>query len=421
MGDKNRGFKMHYDYDVCVIGGGLAGMSAAIRTRWVKSYKAVCCSTAILESSRLGGLAGWKSTLLTGPSFKFIGEELIGKLVEDIRKFNIPVINDRVVKINATDEIKVITTARGKEIRALSLIIATGFKSLSNEYKYLDKGLKITYMGYEFIEKTFSELFRNNFDRTILIIGNEKVFNLRRIIEVGNRNRIKYIIDLRKGAAIPQDIKNEIIFGKVIRYFGEDRLEGVVISREDREERIRCDIAILDYNSYEIHPCFDIINSDMRRDERGFIQIDREMCTNLPGIFAAGDISGLYASSAKSIAEGIIAGFSAYSYVFSKKFGRRPSLFAYEPTDFLIPIGFKELPVLNLALKPKLISSRLMMENSLETFEGTDSLTSRVELIALFDGFTTVEDLLENSTLDREEFLNLLYYLLEEKIITVHK
>ena len=91
---------MDYDYDVCVIGGGLAGMSAAIRTRWVKSYKALCCSTMIFEASNLGGLASWKSAVITGPSFKFIGKKLSEKLVKDVKRLNIPVEHSKVVRID---------------------------------------------------------------------------------------------------------------------------------------------------------------------------------------------------------------------------------------------------------------------------------------------------------------------------------
>ncbi len=89
-----------YDYDVAVIGAGPAGMTAAIRTRWVKSYKSVPCSTVLFDAAGLGGLAKWRSCMLTGPSFHLLGKDVVSRFRQDIEDLEIPLIASRVVKID---------------------------------------------------------------------------------------------------------------------------------------------------------------------------------------------------------------------------------------------------------------------------------------------------------------------------------
>ena len=49
--------------------------------------------------------------------------------------------------------------------------------------------------------------------------------------------------------------------------------------------------------------------------EKGYVAVDRRMATNLPGIFAAGDCTGGPLQVAKAVGEGLIAGQSAAAYV----------------------------------------------------------------------------------------------------------
>lgn len=49
--------------------------------------------------------------------------------------------------------------------------------------------------------------------------------------------------------------------------------------------------------------------------ENGYIPVDRSMATNLPGVFACGDCTGLPLQAAKAVGEGLIAGQSAAEYI----------------------------------------------------------------------------------------------------------
>ena len=49
--------------------------------------------------------------------------------------------------------------------------------------------------------------------------------------------------------------------------------------------------------------------------EGGYIQVDRDMATNVPGVFAAGDCTGLPLQVSKAVGEGLVAGLRAAEYV----------------------------------------------------------------------------------------------------------
>ena len=49
--------------------------------------------------------------------------------------------------------------------------------------------------------------------------------------------------------------------------------------------------------------------------ENGYIPVDRSMVTNIPGVFACGDCTGLPLQAAKAVGEGLIAGQSAAEHI----------------------------------------------------------------------------------------------------------
>ncbi len=399
---------MNYDWDVIVVGGGPAGMSAAIRARWIKRYKAIPCSTLLIENSYLGGLAGWQGCLFTGPSWRMRGNDIVRRLLKDLESLQIKVHHGRVTRIALRGEVKEVFTSNGQVFRSLAVIIATGIKALVNERDYLGRGLEMTSMGYEFIIAHLKRLLGKRWEPRLVIVGSPKLHNLIPLIHELNTARSPLFF-IMEGEGKGGD---GVVQGQVERYWGDGYLQGVTVQTPQGQLNVSCAAALLDFNSYELSPT-DRVEVENGRLRSPFIRVDQDMQTPIPGILAAGDVTaGGYNSFSRAVAQGLTAGLSAYRYVYQRKFGSEPPLFAYRPRDFPLSSHFQELPPLHEGLRPKALVKGDEIKASLG--EGWAWLIDRLH------GHSSIREIVEETGRGQGNVKGVLRLLAERKMITFH-
>ena len=103
--------------------------------------------------------------------------------------------------------------------------------------------------------------------------------------------------------------------GCAVTYF--DRPRHCEISGDNKAERVTCDGETAEVDCvFLLRPA--LAPTDVFPEigvENGYVQVDRAMATNLPGVFAAGDCTGAPLQVSRAAGEGLIAGQSAAKYV----------------------------------------------------------------------------------------------------------
>lgn len=350
--------------DLAVIGGGLSGLSCAVRARFIKSHGSYPMKTVIFEASpKIGGLASLAKIKVTGPGFEIPGKQLVSKLAADVKRYDIPVINSRIVKIGHAEALDhlVLTGAGGDVYKARTAAVCSGVRPLANDGDYFGRGVKITFMGYDNVCKTISDCIEKNDENEFLIYGNRFSgnlinFALSALLKKYGPGRKSYppvfLINEQENKFFrdnPALKHGEIFkFGRILKYHGGSALEALDVANEGKTSRLELRSLLLDYTSFELRPDFNIEmpGEKVLRTKDGFLKVDFQMNTALPGIFAAGDITGPYFCAARAISSGIAAAFSAYKVVMKQKGMPNPGLFAYEASNRRFDASYREVPVL---------------------------------------------------------------------------
>jgi hypothetical protein len=336
------------------------------------------------------------------------GKDIVHRLLKDVEALEIGIHHGRVTRINPHGEIKEVFTSDGKVFRSLAVIIATGIKVLFNERDYLGKGLEVTSMGYEFIVSHLKNLLSKRWKPRLVIVGSPKVQNLIPLIRELNTGPSPLLF-VMEGEG---EGHGDIIRGWVENYWGDGHLQGLTVRDRKARRKIHSEKVLLDFNSYELSPAWRL-EMEMDGFRSHFIKVDQDMQTPAPGMFAAGDVTaGGYNSFSRAVSQGIAAGLSAYRYVYQKKFGVCPPLFAYRPTDFPISAHFQELPAFDDQLLPKSLVSERMIRTALKKDWAWLSKT--------LDGNFSILEIAEKKKAPPGDLRKVLTRLVEKKLITFH-
>lgn len=307
--------KKHEYFDVAIIGGGAAGLTAAIYCGRAK------LKTILFEKSLLGGLATYTSEIENYPGFPegITGPDLMKLFEKQAKKFGITVKLTDVRSVDLRGEDKIIETFR-TIYHAKAVIIASGGKPrltrAKNEENFLyDKGISFC--------ATCDAAYYT--DKTVMVIGSgdaaieEGIF----LTKFAKKVIVSVIHDVgimdANKIAQEQALKNpkmEFIWNTVVDSFeGNERLEKVVLKNLKTGELIDVPVdGCFLFIGYE--PNTEIFKGQVNMNKYGYIITNEKMETNLEGVFAAGDVRDkMIKQVATAVGDGCIAGIMAEKYI----------------------------------------------------------------------------------------------------------
>jgi thioredoxin reductase (NADPH) len=274
--------------NVIIIGGGPAGLSAAI-------YLARAdLKPLVFAGSPPGGQLTLTSEVENYPGFESIlGSELIEKMRNQAKKFGAKIIDENVQKIDLTKPTHKISLT-GKEYESRSIIIATGAKALwlniPSETRLRGKGVSAcaTCDGFFFREKTVAvvgggdtaleeALTLTKFAKKVYIIHRRDFFRASKIMQ----------------ERVLKNEKIEIIWNSTVdEILGEKKVEGIKIKDLILgEKKLLVDGVFVAIGH---KPDTDLFKGHVELDEKGYIKILERRKTSVKGVYAAGDCADPY-------------------------------------------------------------------------------------------------------------------------------
>lgn len=268
---------MKQNYDVIIVGAGIAGMTAAIY------LKRGGQDILIIEENVPGGQLNKINTIENYPGFtKIDGPTLASEIFTQTRNLNIDYLFEKVVSTDLTGEIKKVTT-NNQILTCKYLVIATGRlskKLFTDDEKYIGKG--ISYCGI-----CDGTLYK---DKNVVVVGGANSA-LEEALYLSNI--CKKVTMIVRGDSLKGDnlLINKIfetknincVYNSNVTEYNIENNKLVSIKLNDKE--------IIDtdglFVSIGSSPSADVFNVDK---EKGFIVVNEEGMTNIDNVYACGDI-----------------------------------------------------------------------------------------------------------------------------------
>lgn len=273
-------------YDVIIIGGGPAGYTAALYcTR-------AGFSTLVIEKFSAGGQMTQTSMIDNYPGFEdgVDGFTLGFKMQQGAQRFGAQTIQDVVTKAELKDKIKTVTTASGTYV-SKTVVIATGADhkhlGLDNEETLIGKGV-----GYC---ATCDGMFYRGKNVAVIGGGNSAVADATFLSKICNKVYLIHRRDSLRATkiyhkALEETENVELLLNCVAsKILFEDKVNGLIVNNllTGSDKTIEIDGLFI---SIGRSPETELFKSQLNTDEYGYIIADESTKTNLPGVFAVGDV-----------------------------------------------------------------------------------------------------------------------------------
>jgi thioredoxin reductase (NADPH) len=300
------------DFDLVIIGGGPAGLAAGLYAARAR------LKVVLLEKAAPGGQVLITDWIENYPGFPegLSGFDLVQKLTEQVKKVDLKIITDEVRFIDFSNRIKKIQLS-DRSISTHTVIIATGATpkrlGVPGEEKFLGRGVSFcgTCDGPFFKEQVVAAV--GGGDTAV----KESVFLTKfakKVYQIHRRDQLRAETILQERAFANDKI--EFIWDSVVsKISGSTGVEKITVknvkTNETRELAVDgCFIWV------GINPNTEFLGDKVKLDSFGFVIVDTNMETSVPGVFAAGDVRTTpLRQVVTAVGDAAIAAFSAQHYI----------------------------------------------------------------------------------------------------------
>lgn len=299
-------------YDTVIVGGGVGGMTAGV---YAARY---LLKTVILEKAILGGQPAVADRIENFPGFPELdGWDLSTRLEKHLKGLGVDVIEPEEVGAIEPQGDLIRITGSQRVYLAKSVIIASGGQprllGVPGEKQFAREGVhycaQCAGLGYEGQRVAvvgggesalLGALYLAEIAEEVLLIHRRAQFRGEKILQqrIGESDRIRIV-----GESVVEAI------------YGDKRVCGAKLRDMSNGRAVTLDLdALFVYVGYVPNTAF----VRVEKDEVGFIKVNLEMETSVPGIFACGNATREEAQIISSMGEGCVAAMSASKYIMER-------------------------------------------------------------------------------------------------------
>ncbi|MFU7514316.1 FAD-dependent oxidoreductase [Clostridium sp. HCS.1] len=308
-------------YDLIIIGGGPAGLSAGLYAGRAK------LRTLIIEKENIGGQISTTAEVVNYPAIvKTSGAEMTSQMRIQAENFGVKFKTADVTDVDFNGEVKTIKTNVG-DIQGRSVIIATGASprklGFPGEIEYGGRGvaycstcdgeffkdLEVLVIGAGFAAAE-EAIYLTRFAKKVIIIAREPDFTCAK--SIGDKVKANKNIEIRFNTEVVEAVGDDVLRSvKLINNVTNETSE-YYPPKEDGT------FGIFVFVGYQ--PQTDVFKNKVDMDRWGYILTDENMKTNVDGVYAAGDLRPkMLRQVVTAVADGAIAATDAEKYVAAQK------------------------------------------------------------------------------------------------------
>jgi NADH-dependent peroxiredoxin subunit F len=304
-------------YDLIILGGGPSGMTTAV-------YAARKRIDTLLISKDIGGQLLWTSDIENYLGYRYItGTDLSNKFAEQVNQFGLPlVLGNNAIKLEIKDKIFYITVESKAVYKSRTVVYATG-----KRYRFLNVPGEKEFIGHGvgFCATCDAPLFQ---DKVVAVVG-------------GGNSGLQAVVDLLKVPAnhiyliniTPNWHADKILMEKafhsdkvtllpeniVTQIYGTTEVAGIKLKslKDNAEQEIKVHGVFIEIG---LEPNSELVANLVTLNQWKEIIVDARCCTNISGLFAAGDVTNVPEKQIIIAAgEGSKAALSAYEFLLQLK------------------------------------------------------------------------------------------------------